>query len=123
MRWVPAILWAGVIFAFSHSSSPPGRDLLPDYVGHAFLWGVLALLLVLGKTSFLETRLGFSDLPKLWLLGSLYGVFDEWHQSFVPGRDSSFSDVVVDSLATALTLAACFVALRRRDRGGSTHFG
>jgi VanZ family protein len=29
-------------------------------------------------------------------LASAYGVFDEWHQSFVPGRYASFTDVALD---------------------------
>ncbi len=33
----------------------------------------------------------------LTLLGTLaYGVFDEWHQSFVPGRYASVSDILLD---------------------------
>jgi hypothetical protein len=27
---------------------------------------------------------------------SIYGVFDEWHQSFVPGRYASLSDITLD---------------------------
>ena len=29
-------------------------------------------------------------------IASTYGVFDEWHQSFVPGRYGSFTDVMLD---------------------------
>lgn len=33
-----------------------------------------------------------------------YAVFDEWHQSFVAGRNASMSDVIVDVTGAALTL-------------------
>lgn len=33
-----------------------------------------------------------------------YGVFDEWHQSFVPGRYGSFTDVALDVAGVALGL-------------------
>jgi nitroreductase len=35
-------------------------------------------------------------------IASAYGVFDEWHQSFVPGRYASFTDVVLDVAGAAL---------------------
>lgn len=35
-------------------------------------------------------------------IASAYGVFDEWHQSFVPGRYGSFADVALDILGVAL---------------------
>jgi VanZ family protein len=33
-----------------------------------------------------------------------YAVFDEWHQSFVAGRNASVSDVIVDVIGAALML-------------------
>jgi len=35
-------------------------------------------------------------------VASAYGVFDEWHQSFVPGRYASLTDVVLDVAGAAL---------------------
>lgn len=35
---------------------------------------------------------------------SLYGLSDEWHQSFVPGRESSGADWLADSLGAALAV-------------------
>ena len=32
------------------------------------------------------------------IVAFLYAISDEWHQSFVPGRDSSFKDILLDSL-------------------------
>ncbi|HHU37556.1 MAG TPA: VanZ family protein [Treponema sp.] len=37
-----------------------------------------------------------------FVLASLYGVLDEFHQSFVPGRDSSFGDIIADTLGAAV---------------------
>ncbi|MEJ2629102.1 MAG: VanZ family protein, partial [bacterium] len=34
----------------------------------------------------------------VFILGSLYAVSDELHQSFVPGRISSVSDIIADCL-------------------------
>ena len=35
-----------------------------------------------------------------------YGVLDEWHQSFVPGRYASMTDVLLDALGVGLALLA-----------------
>ncbi|MCU0242053.1 MAG: VanZ family protein, partial [Vicinamibacteria bacterium] len=33
-----------------------------------------------------------------------YGVSDEWHQSFVPGRDATVGDVMKDALGSLCAL-------------------
>jgi hypothetical protein len=38
------------------------------------------------------------------LVAAAYGVFDEWHQSFVPGRYSSLTDVMLDVIGILLGL-------------------
>lgn len=38
------------------------------------------------------------------LFCSLYGVSDEWHQSFVPGRESSAADWLADSFGAAMAM-------------------
>lgn len=47
-----------------------------------------------------------------WILLTLVGVSDEWHQSTVPGRDATLSDLLADSLG-ALAGALVFHACRR----------
>lgn len=34
-----------------------------------------------------------------WIFAACYGIFDEWHQSFHPGRTPLISDVIIDSTA------------------------
>lgn len=36
---------------------------------------------------------------------SLYGLSDEWHQSFVPGRDADLLDWVADTLGASIALS------------------
>ncbi|MBA3231554.1 MAG: VanZ family protein [Acidobacteria bacterium] len=44
----------------------------------------------------------------------LYGMSDEWHQSFVPGRTADWADVLADAVGAALgvTLVGAVIALR-----------
>jgi len=54
---------------------------------------------------------------RVLLIGLLtvgYGVLDEWHQSFVPGRECSAGDLLRDTLGAAMGIWAmrCFASLR-----------
>jgi len=49
-----------------------------------------------------------------------YAVFDEWHQSFVPGRNASLSDVIVDVIGAGLMLLAIVCWTIFRDRRSRT---
>ncbi len=81
--WLPALAWAGTIFFLS--SRPhlvDGPELIPhfDKVAHFGAYALLGLLLAHAVRA--------SGLPLVVAiaLGWLYGISDEWHQSFVPGR-------------------------------------
>ncbi len=121
LGWGPAALWAAVLFLLSELQG--GDDgllgVLPagaDKLAHLGLYLILGLLLAWGKT-----RTGFAG-PAILLLimGAGYGALDEWHQSFVPGRDVSAGDWLADTAGVALGLLL-FSSLgsRFRDRGRS----
>ena len=38
---------------------------------------------------------------------SLYGLSDEWHQSFVVGRESDIADWVADTIGAVLAISSC----------------
>jgi hypothetical protein len=116
IRVVPAVLCMAVIFALSSRSTlPKTPGLAPELVsiaGHFTVYAVLAVSLWWG--------LGIVDLPPgrrlaLAFAGALlYGLSDEWHQSFVPGRDPSMLDILVDSIGALCGLAVAQVLLRGR---------
>ena len=94
LGWGPAALWAAVLFLLSElpgtdGGVPAGTDKLV----HGGLYLILGLSLAWGKA-----RTG-SGVPVvvLLLIGVGYGALDEWHQSFVPGRELSAGDWVADS--------------------------
>jgi hypothetical protein len=48
-------------------------------------------------------------------IASAYGVFDEWHQSFVPGRYASLTDVLLDIVGAMLGIGlAVWIGSRAR---------
>ncbi|MFC0558414.1 VanZ family protein [Halalkalibacter alkalisediminis] len=49
-----------------------------------------------------------------WLLATLYGAIDEWHQSFIPERSGLVSDVAIDSIGALLALLVVYGVQRRK---------
>lgn len=84
-------------------------DLVVSSGAHVFMYGALALLLrwALGD--------GGRGLALAFGLALLYGISDELHQSFVPGRVPDILDLVSDGLGAALALAA-WQCLRHKSR-------
>ena len=112
--WGPAALWVAVLFLLSElnwgsgGSLPAGADKLV----HGGLYLILGLSLAWGKG---RTGSG-AQVVLLLLMGVGYGALDEWHQSFVPGRDVSVGDWVADSAGVILGLLL-FSSFSRPSRG------
>ncbi|MBX9669503.1 MAG: VanZ family protein [Candidatus Obscuribacterales bacterium] len=51
-----------------------------------------------------------------FILTVLYAASDEWHQSFVPGRSSNWSDVGVDAFGIALGTVILFLWNQVKNR-------
>ncbi len=101
--WLPALAWAGLIFALSSHHAPLGKlpgnfpiSLLGN-MAHAFEFGVLLLLLVplLPRSCNWVIWTPVSSCF-LSVIVFLYAVTDEIHQSRVPGRDASLLDLCTD---------------------------
>ena len=104
-RYVPMTLVMGTIFFLSNQ---PGDTLtLPDVpnidkVLHAGIYGLLALttLFAVGKKRTLARpyQVGFLVIVFCFL----YGISDEYHQSFIPGRTPSIWDICADTTGAFL---------------------
>ncbi len=94
-----------------------------DVFLHAGVYAVLGLLLA--------RAIGFGGRAAGWrglvllptIVGALYGCSDEWHQSFVPGRDPSGVDIVSDAVGSLLGAAFWWVVARRRATGSRAPAG
>jgi VanZ family protein len=112
LHWLPAVGFAALIFSFSHQSDPPGAALGPDYVLHALAYGVFGLTLVWGMTSGIQSRLTPRGALTCWVIATVYGTLDEFHQSFIPARSATWSDVAADSIGAGLAIGAAYLVLR-----------
>jgi len=103
LRWGPAVLWAALIFGLSSMSSlPPPPGGLTDKHAHFVTYGVLAALVVWGLTDRAPARTTWAAAAAAVALAALYGASDEWHQSFVPGREVSALDLAADTAGAAI---------------------
>ena len=100
--------WMMLIFFLSSQSSLPavssfsGADLLL----HAVFY---AILCVFFARSFTDPRIrNWNRMILLTILVIVYGITDEYHQSFVPGRDASIWDVLADGVGGFLAAAMLF---------------
>lgn len=96
--WVPAILWAGVIFLFS--ALPYGNipSLTVDHFDkmlHFFEYTLLAFLIMRGYFKVTDIKLGHIILFTL-IIGGGYGILMELLQWWVPGRDASILDTAAN---------------------------
>lgn len=115
--WLPPLLYMAAIFHFSSESQP-----MPALTEH--VWDKLLHLTEYAGLGLLWCRalrsegVGWSAAIALAAVAvMLYGASDEWHQSFVPLRDSSVRDWLADMLGGTLGAAgyasAISMALRR----------
>ncbi|MEY4703894.1 MAG: hypothetical protein RL042_90 [Nitrospirota bacterium] len=105
--WLPAVLYAGVIFFLSSLSHP--EDRLPpflfkeisDKVLHAVEYGILALLCYRAFRRAAGPVLARQAVVLAIVTASVYGLTDEVHQAFVPLRDASWQDWLADTIGAA----------------------
>lgn len=117
--WFAVVAWMGIIFRLSalHGTQVPLPGALGE-LGHFAGYTVLGTLTCLA----LDVKGGARRAIALSIIiGSAYGISDELHQSFVPGRTPDVFDWGVDTLGTAagaiLTAATSKGAALRRPLG------
>ncbi|MDP5170555.1 MAG: VanZ family protein [Bacteroidia bacterium] len=127
LRWVLVIGWMILIFSLSHmngSDSANGSFFLVEIL----IWlGIDPAVMPLEMLSFLVRKsahfteyllLAIFALPLFshylgkhraywlaaWFFCVAYAASDEWHQTFVPGREGKWTDVLIDGAGAALGL-------------------
>jgi VanZ family protein len=117
LAWLPALLWAGLIFFLSAQSKLPeiGPQFVDiDKVHHLIAYAALGALVM-----FALRRAHNLSLPKAFLLAilvvSAYGVTDEFHQRFVPNRTCDVWDWTADTLGAGIAATVFYTYESRRS--------
>ncbi len=111
--------WIGFCILIFHLSSQPSPldsvHLFPfqDKAAHLIAYGVLALLTARNmegeRPHWSPLAIGISAV----LFSLVFGITDEFHQSFVPGRHASLGDIAADAMGA---LAGAWVYPRLTNR-------
>jgi VanZ family protein len=143
--WIPPLLWMGVIFYFSHQ---PGKesaqmsgwfsDLLDTIVrflnldipqsdlhllvrkgAHFTEFAILGILLF--AALYPARNKLFPSFIAALIIGALYGLADELHQYFIPGRSCQIKDMLIDASGVLFAVLLCcgFILLKKRFQPGA----
>lgn len=121
---VPFLLW--VLFIFALSSIPSQYFLKTGFFRldkpiHVFIFFTLGWL---GRRAFVHQsrypRLREHNVVSSFLFAVVYGVLDEIHQAFIPGREPELFDLIADVIGGVLFLSVFWWRDHIRERGEGT---
>ena len=116
LRWIPSLFIGCCSWILSSQPSVPMPDFqFSDKFVHLVCFAGFAFF-----TAFAFFGLKVEDKKSAWVKRiflpaaciSIYGIIDEIHQSFVPGRSCSFLDWCADTLGAIIGSAAFFVLIK-----------
>jgi len=114
--WGPVALVSGGIFYLSHHPNPPSPPGAPDWLLHGLEYGVLGFVLAVAMAGGWGRPVNMRIKLLTLVCGVAYGISDEFHQSFIPGRHPSGGDVLADTAGTLAGLAAAVAFARLRPQ-------
>ena len=103
--WLPFIVWAIVIFSFSSNptvktSEVHWQDFLVKKTAHLVEYFAFSLLLY---RAIVNSGIKSKNIILIVILITfLYGMSDEFHQSFTPGREPRLRDVMIDTSGSVI---------------------
>ena len=101
--WLPVYLYLILIFYFSSQSIIPASTVLSErfyvrpYLQHILIYTGLALT-ISRASNYSKSSSNFLVIFST----TFYGLTDEIHQYFVPGRYSSFKDILINSIGVLI---------------------
>ena len=121
VRLIPMLVCMGIIFVLSHQ--PGDRLELPlfsgaDKVSHALAYGLLSWTVIVAFSKETRSRRSRLVFGAAVLVPILYGVSDEYHQSFIDGRSTELADVLADAFGALVVSSVWFFikTVKQTDR-------
>ena len=109
------ICWMCLIFYLSSLSGHEVSQPVPlkpiPLIGHIVLFSGLAALLLLAIRGW-KFEINLRWVITVAVFSSLFGISDEYHQSFVTGRHASIVDVLIDSISSIVTATSMWIVGR-----------
>lgn len=110
--WAPVAIYMGAIFVLSSMSQPPSPPQVSDKTQHFAAYGGLGLVALRATSGGRLAGVTAGAAAAAWAVASAYGVSDEIHQRFVPGRSPEAADVIADALGAAAAILGAFGIIR-----------
>jgi VanZ family protein len=119
-NWGPVVAIMALIFfqsAMSDPFAPPGR--LSDKTMHFLAYAALGGAMIRAVSDASSEAMTRNRVLLAWFVTALYGVSDEVHQAFVPGRTPDFLDLLADAAGAIVGAVVVAVVARgvRQLRG------
>lgn len=105
---MPVAAYMAVIFYLSSLPQPPIPEEVSDKSAHAFGYFGLGVLAARAVAGGLPARMTVRLALTAAAIAVGYGVTDETHQMFVPGRSADLLDLYADAAGACIGVAGCW---------------
>ena len=121
LAWLPALLYMLLIWWLSSQQVALPIDSIPlrDKGVHLAEYAVLGACFAHAVAMTWPGR-GLRGALTAWLLATGFGLLDELHQAFVPGRSADILDLAADALGAAVAVIVVWILRAHLTRRPST---
>jgi VanZ family protein len=123
--WLPVLVYAGLIFYFSSLPAIPPViiKIIPEtLIWHMIEYAIFSVLLFRALTNTNNIILRNHATLIAIIISTLYGISDETHQLFVPGRIFSYYDMIADFIGSTFILTKNIIAEKNIKLQLKIHF-
>ena len=107
-HWGPVLIYMAAIFYLSSLHQPPLPPGVSDKPAHAVGYLGFGAVIARALAGGLPPRITLGQALIGLAIASGYGVTDELHQLFVPGRSADIADWFSDTVGSAIGLFGCW---------------